>query len=512
MKRSTFFATAILLGLSFGCAEELQPKYSIRILGPSGQDPFYDATKVALEIGGAQRAVQTITPGEPFTLSLEGIRPKPGDIETIGITAFNAAGLPVAHGESPPIEIVATPTAISVSVFVQRYGTFAPGYGQLEYALRHMAVTSIPASSSSSTYDVPILFGGEYLVFNQDGTFVPQILNSAFVFNPALNAFEIDLGATSVAPRYGASIVATKTGSAIAFGGKTADTTAPFSGIGETYTLQRLSPVDIGVTPGPPMSSPDPGAARAFAAMAEADVVYAFGGIGRAPTGETIALDTIVRIDPANPTPSAAISVLPTKMAGTRKDFTVTSTITSGMNSTTQAILIFGGLDPTSTASVAELFVPSATPSLVPKTGEGGNRIAHSAVLVPDGRILFIGGANSDGSVRGDVVAYTPTAGTFGDAGFALAVPRRDATAFVAGNELVVSGGRDQAGTPIATVEIFDTSTKPFTALPKQTGAARYGAGVARMPDNKSILVVGGIQKPAEVELPSAAVEFYRPR
>jgi|GEM_PF-3026643 len=512
MKRSTFLAAALVLGLPFGCAEELQPKYSILILGPSGQDPFFDATRVALEIGGAERAVQMITPGEPFSLSLEGIRPKPNEIETIGITAFNAAGIPVAHGESPPLEILATPTAVAVSVFVQRYGTFAPGYGQLEPALRHMAVTSIPASSSSNTYDVPFVFGGEYFVFNQDGTFASQVLDSAFVFNPALHAFEFELGAKSVAPRYGAAIVATRTGSAIAFGGKTAGANAPFSGLAEAYTLQRLSPVDIGIVPAPPMSSPDPGVARAYAAMAEADVVYAFGGIGRAPTGDTIALDTIVRIDPANPTPSAALSVLSTKMAGARKDLTATRTVTPGANSTTPAILIFGGLDPTSTASAAELFVPTPTPSLIPLVNEGGNRIAHSALLVPDGRILLIAGANSDGSVRGDVVAYNSNTGTFTPAGFALAVPRRDATAFVAGNELVVSGGRDQAGTPIATVEIFDVSTVPFTALPTQTGAARYGAGVARMPDKKTILVVGGTQKPAAEELPSGAVEFYLPR
>ncbi len=512
MKRYTILAAALMLSVSFGCSEELQPRYSIIILGPAGQDPFFDAATVALEIGGVERAVKKVTPGEPFTLSLEGIHPKPNETGTIGITAFNAAGVPVAHGESPEIEILATPTAIAVSVFVQRYGTFAPWYGQLDFALRHVAVASLPASSSSATYDVPFLFGGEYFVFNQDGTFAAQIFDSAFVLNPALHAFEFDLGAKSVAPRYGAAIVATRTRSAIVFGGRTADATTPFSGLGETYTLQRLSPVDIGVVPSPPMSSPDPGAARAFAAMAEADVVYALGGIGRAPTGETIALDTIVRIDPTNPTPSQAISVLPTKMAGARKDLTATSTFTPGANSTTRAILIFGGLDPTSTASVAELFVPTSTPSLIPLGGEGGNRIAHGAVLVPDGRILLVGGANSEGSVRGDVVAYDVTTGTFSPAGFGLAVPRRDATVFVAGNELVISGGRDEAGTPIATVEIFDLSTNPFTALPTQTGAARYGAGVARMPDGKTFVVVGGTQKPAAIELPSAAVELYLPR
>jgi len=131
-----------------------------------------------------------------------------------------------------------------------------------------------------------------------------------------------------------------------------------------------------------------------------------------------------------------------------------------------------------------------------------GGRAAPT--LLPDGRILFIGGVafggTSPGSMRGLAAAqaYDPATGTWA-AVAPMHSPRRDHTATLLpdGTVLVVSGDAGSpfySPSPVVGVERYDPRADRWTAV-APLARARFGHGAALLRDGR-VLVFGGYGDP----------------
>ena len=115
-------------------------------------------------------------------------------------------------------------------------------------------------------------------------------------------------------------------------------------------------------------------------------------------------------------------------------------------------------------------------------------RRGHTATLLPDGRVLIIGGDNQNGVV-GQSEIFDPT-GQSSTLGPILTAARTDhsATPLSDGRVLVI-GGRDQNG-PLSSTEIYDPSTGALSNGPSLT-SPRAGHTATILVDG-SILIAGG--------------------
>jgi WD40 repeat protein len=93
-------------------------------------------------------------------------------------------------------------------------------------------------------------------------------------------------------------------------------------------------------------------------------------------------------------------------------------------------------------------------------------RSGHTATLLPDGRVLIVGGLWWDGdeTVRSSAEIRDPEAGTFSPAG-QLSVPRSDHTATLLPDGRVLIAGGDEAGT----AEVWDPRTSTFIPTGEMT-------------------------------------------
>jgi hypothetical protein len=158
-------------------------------------------------------------------------------------------------------------------------------------------------------------------------------------------------------------------------------------------------------------------------------------------------------------------------------------------------ILVIGGGDGNAYLGSAEVWDPldeTFGPTGSPLEARGG----HTATLLPDGRILVVGGGGGDygdNDFLASAELWDPAGSTFAGTG-SLARSRvgHTATLLEDGGVLVV-GGYDVDGGPVvrAAAELWDSATGTFTRAGK-LAQARYGHTATLLPDGR-VLVIGGI-------------------
>jgi hypothetical protein len=181
-------------------------------------------------------------------------------------------------------------------------------------------------------------------------------------------------------------------------------------------------------------------------------------------------------------------------------------------------VLVVGGSNSNSPCpgggiASAELYNP-AVGSFAPTFGQSVFvKYAHTATLLSTGEVLLAGGFSNgfecDGSFS-NVTAelYDPAAGSFNRAGNMAAARGGHTATLLMNGKVLVAGGADQdPGTGSASAELYDPSTGAFT----QTGSmavARF-RHTATLLQNGKVLIVGGV--PLSSSKPTSTAEIYDP-
>jgi putative Ig domain-containing protein/galactose oxidase-like protein/Kelch motif protein len=153
-------------------------------------------------------------------------------------------------------------------------------------------------------------------------------------------------------------------------------------------------------------------------------------------------------------------------------------------------VLIAGGVNNASNAlNTAELYDPatgtvSPTGSLAAPNG----RVSHASLLLQNGKVLLIGGANSTGTPLATAELYDPASGTFSATGSMAQARDLPTAVLLANGKVLVSGGVNSV--QLNGAEIYDPATGLFTPTGNLNQArARH---TATLLPNGRVLVAGG--------------------
>lgn len=165
-------------------------------------------------------------------------------------------------------------------------------------------------------------------------------------------------------------------------------------------------------------------------------------------------------------------------------------------------VLIVGGGNDSTPLATAEIFDP-ATGTFTATGSLGTARTGHTATLLSDGRILIAGGSSST-EVLASAEIYNPATGSFAPtANMGTPRIRHTATRLPDGRVLVAGGYDGTADT--ATAELYDPSTGSFTATGTM-GTVREGHTATLLSDG-TVLIAGG----GDTSSVLASAETYSP-
>jgi len=122
-------------------------------------------------------------------------------------------------------------------------------------------------------------------------------------------------------------------------------------------------------------------------------------------------------------------------------------------------------------------------------------REGHTATMLRDGRVLVAGGSPNGIQTTGSAEIYDPASGRFSNTGH-LNQPRVAHVAALLGTGKVLIAGGGRGGMPggyisYDTAEMYDPSTRTFTAIHAHMKSDRVGAAAVKLNDGR-VLIVGG--------------------
>jgi hypothetical protein len=133
-------------------------------------------------------------------------------------------------------------------------------------------------------------------------------------------------------------------------------------------------------------------------------------------------------------------------------------------------------------------------------------RVYQTATLLPDGRVLIVGGSPDTRTSLSSAELYDPRSGTFIRTGN-MTTPRRGHTATLLANGRVLVAGGYGPGPSLASAELYDRASGTFSPTDSMTNA-RLGH-TATLLHNGKVLIAGGIIATPSI-LPDRA-ELYDP-
>lgn len=151
-------------------------------------------------------------------------------------------------------------------------------------------------------------------------------------------------------------------------------------------------------------------------------------------------------------------------------------------------VLVVGGWDSDGVLSSAELYDP-ATSAFSPAGDMSTGRAAHTASLLPDGRVLLAGGYDGDRSLA-DAEIYDPGTESFRRTGDMETPRSAHAAALLADGRVLLTGGSDSRENVVASAEIYDPGEGEFIRT-GDMAAARHKHAAAALEDGR-VLVLGG--------------------
>ena len=166
----------------------------------------------------------------------------------------------------------------------------------------------------------------------------------------------------------------------------------------------------------------------------------------------------------------------------------------------------FAGQDEENALTLAELYDPAQ--GVFTKTGPlTTGRQSHSATRLPDGKVLIAGGY--DGTYLASAELYDPTTGAFTSTG-SLSVGRiAHRATLLADGKVLITGGLGGHGTFLASAEVYDPATGRFTPAGTMT-TERVGHTQTRLTDG-TVLIAGGSVGRRRARRVVAGAERYDP-
>ena len=117
-------------------------------------------------------------------------------------------------------------------------------------------------------------------------------------------------------------------------------------------------------------------------------------------------------------------------------------------------------------------------------------RVGHTLSLLPDGRVMAVGGLNSTDSALASVELYTPGSGHWRTAVSLLSARRGHTATMLTTGQLLVVGGLDSQGRPTAGVELFDPPTNRWLTV--RSSRSSHSQHTACLLADGSVLIAGG--------------------
>jgi N-acetylneuraminic acid mutarotase len=173
-------------------------------------------------------------------------------------------------------------------------------------------------------------------------------------------------------------------------------------------------------------------------------------------------------------------------------------------------VLVAGGADSIGETSLnalatAELYDPdsgswTATGNMIEA------RARHTATLLPDGRVLVVGGSGSGSGSDALATAelYDPDSGSWTATGNMIEARARHTATLLPDGTVLIAGGDSAGGPQLASAELYDPSSGSWTATAKMHGE-HAGHRAIRLPDG-TVLVLGGSSGG-----PGITAELYNP-
>lgn len=172
-------------------------------------------------------------------------------------------------------------------------------------------------------------------------------------------------------------------------------------------------------------------------------------------------------------------------------------------------VLISGGDTAAGPSDWLELYDPESGTFRAVSARLSAPRTRHAAAVLPDGRVLIAGGW--DGSHALDTAElFDPVTGRIADAG-KMAAPRAglSATTLLDGRVLVAGGTSGQG--ELGAAEVFDPQTGQWTADGSLMLTPRQDHAAILVPDNNTVLFVGGTAAGLHGAAPVPQTEIYVP-
>jgi RHS repeat-associated protein len=135
--------------------------------------------------------------------------------------------------------------------------------------------------------------------------------------------------------------------------------------------------------------------------------------------------------------------------------------------------------------------------------------LGSTTTLLPDGRLLVVGGESADGHVQATLSTIDPISGTEAVLEATLHFPRAAHTATVLPDGTVlILGGVGQNGSLVSSSELFDPISGTVRSLATQPPVARAFHTATLLTEGR-VLIAGGIFKAG---LPASGIELWDPR
>ncbi|HEY6126791.1 MAG TPA: YDG domain-containing protein [Candidatus Acidoferrum sp.] len=151
-------------------------------------------------------------------------------------------------------------------------------------------------------------------------------------------------------------------------------------------------------------------------------------------------------------------------------------------------ILVAGGVTGAAATNSAEIFDPLSNAWAPVPGGMIQARSNHTASLLSDGRVLFAGGENA-GSAIALLEVFDPVTGSFSSVG-AMSTPRKSfASAVLQDGRVLLIGGSNDSD-PLASTEIFDPQSNSIAAGPVLSAPRMNHSATTLL--NGQVLVAGG--------------------